>query len=587
MFYGGDGSQVNAVAGFTVGSFLFFQGALMRIGISIKWTLSCVLIVILVVCVYAVFMIRDTQESVASETERIQRIQNEALDQLGAQTTKTVSLPASSLMFDNDLAGLSGLLAPIVSDKSAKEQSYSAIYATIVAPDGRVWVTVVSPEIDKLVMDGTTYYLRDGEADEARRVEDSFLATFRTAFKDADFLSEDAQRGVVVDGHEESMRVRQYAVPIRPKSSGDGDEAVGQAQGYLIVGYSIEGLEEEIATIRKQGEIRQSESMDRALWLAIFAVVVGLVIAGIQAFFVTRNIKKLSRVASQIASGDLSVRSSVKSRDEIGQLGDQFNTMADRVQALMLETEQKAMLEKEVDIARSIQTTLLPAGGYAECGPVSLYGFFQPASVCGGDFWSYNRLPDGSSLLTIGDVTGHGVPSAMITACAKSALDTLLNVSSAQSFDLSQIVSSLNAAICQTAKRTLFMTFQAIRVSADGRRAEMVNAGHNFPLIIRGGEVRGLVVRGERLGDNPKAQYETIRTDLQHGDMFLFYTDGLTEYLNESGVEYGEKRLRKVIAPFGQGDVTSAMQNLWRDFSEFCGNAPQGDDITLLFARIS
>ena len=128
-----------------MGSFLFFQGALMRIGISIKWTLSCVLIVILVVCVYAVFMIRDTQESVASETERIQRIQNEALDQLGAQTTKTVSLPASSLMFDNDLAGLSGLLAPIVSDKSAKEQSYSAIYATIVAPDGRVWVTVVSP----------------------------------------------------------------------------------------------------------------------------------------------------------------------------------------------------------------------------------------------------------------------------------------------------------------------------------------------------------------------------------------------------------------------------------------------------------
>ena len=159
--------------------------------------------------------------------------------------------------------------------------------------------------------------------------------------------------------------------------------------------------------------------------------------------------------------------------------------MADRVQILMHETEQKAMLEKEDDIARSIQTTLLPPCGFAKCGPLELNGFFQPASECGGDFWCYNRLPDGSVLLTIGDVTGHGVPSAMITACAKSALDTLLSMSSMQQFSLSQIVASLNVAICQTAKRTLFMTFQAIRISSDGHMAEIVNAGHNFPLLVR------------------------------------------------------------------------------------------------------
>ena len=74
--------------------------------------------------------------------------------------------------------------------------------------------------------------------------------------------------------------------------------------------------------------------------------------------------------------------------------------------------------------------------------------------------------------------------------------------------------------------------------------AEIVNAGHNFPLLVRLGEVKGIVVRGERLGDNPTARYESIHFDLMQGDMLLLYTDGVTEYLNAAGAEYGEKRLR-------------------------------------------
>lgn len=155
-----------------------------------------------------------------------------------------------------------------------------------------------------------------------------------------------------------------------------------------------------------------------------------------------------------------------------------------------------------------------------------------------------------------------------------------------QQFSLSQIVASLNVAICQTAKRTLFMTFQAIRISSDGHMAEIVNAGHNFPLLVRLGEVKGIVVRGERLGDNPTARYESIHFDLMQGDMLLLYTDGVTEYLNAAGAEYGEKRLRKVIATLGKCDVNTAMEYFWSDFTQFCGEAPQNDDITLLFTKV-
>ncbi len=563
----------------------------MRVGISLKWTLSSILIVMMVVGAYTLIMRNDTQESVNQETARIKTIQDNALNGLGAQTTKTVSLPASSLMFDNDLEGLRGLLNPIVAEhrtpdgKDSQDESYIAVYASIVAADGRVWVTVANPRIERFEMNGKTYFDRSADDGDPVKLDKALLKELAKDVR-RDISYKDTTRHVErADGSKGDIDIRQYAAAIEPKRAEDGDR--GEIQGYLIVGYSTEGLHSVIQKISDEGEARKSVALNRALWLAAIAVIAGMVIAGIQAVFVTRNIKLLTKAATQIASGDLSVRSHIKSRDEVGQLGAQFNVMADRVQILMHETEEKAMLEKEVDIARSIQTTLLPPCGYAECGPLRLNGFFQPASECGGDFWCYNRLPDGSVLLSIGDVTGHGVPSAMITACAKSALDTLLNTLSVQQFSLPQVIASLNAAICQTAKRTLFMTFQAIRVSADGRTAEIVNAGHNFPLHVRMGEVRGIVVRGERLGDNPDARYESIRFDLMSGDMLLLYTDGVTEYLNASGAEYGEKRLRKIIAQLGECDVNTVMNYFWSDFTQFCGAAPQNDDITLLFAKVA
>ena len=547
----------------------------MKIGISLKWTVSAVVVVIIVVSVYAFFMINDTQQSVARETDRITRIQYDALEQLGSQTTRAISQPASGLLYDNDRDGLHKLISPVVSN-NGEGGGYSAIYTTLIAPNGRVWATAVTDDISKLSLADTDFYDRWRDDDKTvDEVSSEWMKSHITSQKLPH--AEDVERTVESNSREaRKINVREYIVAI---------EGTDEVQGYLIIGYSIDRLMNEIEKIKADGEVRKKEAMSRSLWLAMIAIVIGLVIGGMQSIIVTRNIKKLSQAASQIASGDLSVRSDVHSRDEIGQLGEQFNTMADRVQVLMQETEQKAMLEKEVDIARSIQTTLLPEVGFAECGPVKLNGFFQPASVCGGDFWSYNKLPDGSVLLTIGDVTGHGVPSAMITACAKSALDTILNMSG-NHLDLPGMVASINDAICRTAKRTLFMTFLAMRISADGKSYEFVNAGHNFPLINRNGEVKGLVARGERLGDNPQATYSSVKDALQKGDMILLFTDGLIEYQNNSGAEYGEKRLRKVIAPFSKGSVDEAMQGLWQDFQSFCGDAPQADDITLMFAKV-
>lgn len=547
----------------------------MRIGISFKWTVSAVLLVILVVAGYTYFTISDTQSSVENETQRIQRIQYDALNTIGGQTTMYVSLPASSLLYDNDKTGLEKLISPIVDTKD-DANSYYAVYATIIDPNGRVWVAAVNENYSKLEMAETSFFDRSRSEPAIDEVSKAWLdgTTAGKTFP----LTEDVVRKVTdYKGNVQELKTRQYIHEIK-----SGDEK----QGYLVVGYSIDGLQKEIDTIKSHGMERQREAMDRAMLLALIAVGFGIVLGVFQALLVTRNITKLSKAASQIANGDLSVRTSVHTHDEIGQLSEQFNFMADQVVMLLHETEQKAMLEKEIYIARNIQSTLLPANGVSQCGPVKLNGLFQPASECGGDLWSYDRLADGSVLLTMGDVTGHGVPSAMITACAKSALDTLLELSQNRALDLGQIARCLNVAVCKSAKRTLFMTFQAMRISADGKRAELVNCGHNFPLLVHHGEVKGLVARGERLGDSEESVYESISVPLEKGDTLLFYTDGLIEYQNESGQEYGEKRLRKVISGFGNIGVEQAMNELCSDFNAFCGNAPQNDDITLMFARV-
>ena len=547
----------------------------MRIGISVKWTVSAVLIVILVIGVYAVFTIRDTQQSVERETERIQRIQYEALDELGAQTTIAISQPALGLLYDNDREGLTKLLAPVV--ERSGNQSYFALYTTLIAPNGRVWATTVNKDYQRLrFTQDEDYFDRERDPQSTVEVDEKWLSETISDNHIKHYF--DVERTLVdTHGNTKQLNVRQYAHIIQEPNE--------DPQGYLLIGYAIDGLNQEIEAIRAFGDQRKSEALSRSLLLAIIAIFIGIIVGIFQSLLVTRNIKKLTKAAIQIASGDLTVRSDVKSGDEIGQLSDRFNVMADRVVALLKETEQKAMLEKEVDIARSIQTTLLPPQGFAQCGPVSLNGFFQPASECGGDFWSYNQLPDGSVLLTIGDVTGHGVPSAMITACAKSSLETLLYVAS-QGLSLPQIVATLNLAVCEAAKRKLFMTFLAMRISANGRKCEIVNAGHNFPFIIHNSEVKPIIARGERLGDNPVAQYQSAFLDLQLGDMIFLFTDGLVEYQNSSGVEYSDKRLRKLLPPYGQMDVNTAMSELQADFKSFCGDAPQNDDITLMFAKI-
>lgn len=558
------------------------------VSLGLKLAATTVFLVLIVSTVLAALSLRSFSEDLEAQTERLVRIRTDAIEQVGSSTARYLALPAVGPMYDNDLAALYALILPPVREEGEQD----LVYGFIVDAEARLWVAAVDEQYAELHVPGAS---AEGEtrlyratADEREpelpaRVSPALVEALGRAQPAA---GQQVERRLVLagGGGEESRTLLEFVAPIVDRES--------RTLGWLTLAYSLDELERELAEIRAAGAERQSELRRRMLLLGGLAAVMGCLIAILQALAITRNVKKLSRAANQIARGDLSVRANVRSSDEIGVLGHQFNVMADRVQALLIETEQKAMLERELDIARTIQEQLMPPPGLSEVAGVGVSGYFRSASICGGDFWHRHALGPRDLLLTIGDVTGHGVPSAMISAAAKSGLDTLLNVHAERgAVPLPWLLGELNKTIHDTAQRSLVMTFLAVHVDRARNQLSLASAGHNFPFLVRrqpDGRARAmpLVARGTRLGDARESTFEATQVPIVAGDLLFLYTDGLTEYVGASGTEYGERRLARLLESLAGQSPQVILERVLDDLAGFAGPAPQTDDITLVVAAL-
>lgn len=352
---------------------------------------------------------------------------------------------------------------------------------------------------------------------------------------------------------------------------------------WLVYGY--ERLQQELARIEQNREERTSAALDRALATGLGFLLFGLVSAIVQGLRLSRPITALREAARRIASGDLVTRTDVRSNDEIGDLGATFNYMADRIEVLMQETAEKLHLENELAVARAVSETLVPSTAVHSSRSMDLVGFYQPASVCGGDWWSYFELPSGRTVVLIGDVTGHGVPSAMITAAAKSCCDTVRGMSG-DHFSLLQLMSAMNFAIYESARRSFVMTMFVALFDPARKAVAYVNAAHNFPYVVRAnGTMSCLAARGNRLGDRLDSEYGIREEPFGAGDLFVFYTDGLVECTSPAGEEFGEKRLRRAIIDLSQRPVEEIRDEVVARATKFYGGERRKDDITMVVAR--
>jgi serine phosphatase RsbU (regulator of sigma subunit) len=255
----------------------------------------------------------------------------------------------------------------------------------------------------------------------------------------------------------------------------------------------------------------------------------------------------------------------------------------------MRETAEKATLEKELEVARTIQETLVPSSDTLDRNYIKLAGYFQPATQCGGDWWTSHDLSGDRVLVVIGDVTGHGVPSAMITAAAKAACDVARAVTN-DDLTVTYLLELMNRAIYESAKRKFVMTCFASIIDPKARTITYANAGHNFPYLYRAvngqGQFGCLMTRGNRLGDLVESKYQAKQMELLAGDVLVWYTDGIVECENDKGEEYGEKRFRAAIRRAADMDPAEMRESIVRAAGQFFGERARKDDITLVLGRV-
>jgi len=390
-------------------------------------------------------------------------------------------------------------------------------------------------------------------------------------------------------------KYRVFAVPVlltaAPTAAAALAEDPGdQRLGYVVLGYDLAPID----WFTAEADVQKSAAASKALLYtgavgALFALL-GVLFAILQSTAITRPIKAMAVKADQIARGDLEARVVVGARDEIGFLGENFNYMADQIAILLQQTAEKAAMEQELEVAKAIQETLVPTPDLVERGPLRFAGFYQPAAQTGGDWWTWHELANGKVLLVIGDVTGHGVPSAMITAAAKAAADVARHLHN-NDVTVTRLLEIMNHAIYESAQRRFVMTCFASIIDTKTRTITYANAGHNFPYLYRAGENNkgefgSLMIRGNRLGDDPTSSYESKTTELLAGDVLVWYTDGIVECENEAGEEYGEKRFRASVRRGAALDASEMRDAIVTDAGAFFGEAVRKDDITMIIGRI-
>jgi serine phosphatase RsbU (regulator of sigma subunit) len=238
----------------------------------------------------------------------------------------------------------------------------------------------------------------------------------------------------------------------------------------------------------------------------------------------------------------------------------------------------QAQLQAELEVARSLQLSILPAAFPARPGCEGAARMI-PATTMGGDFYDYIELPDGQIGLVIADVSGHGVPAAFFMAVARTNLREL----AVRHTDPGECLAQTNDALCAQNPLDLFVTVFYCILDPKSGVLRYANAGHNPPYVRRvAGPVESLNATGGLvLGVMQGVKYPTHTVQLLRGDQLVLYTDGVTEAFNPAEELYGVQRLVDEVHVHGSGTPAALVERICQSVTNFAGTAPQSDDITL------
>lgn len=242
-------------------------------------------------------------------------------------------------------------------------------------------------------------------------------------------------------------------------------------------------------------------------------------------------------------------------------------------------------LQKELAIAHDIQSSMLP-GGDMLCDQfrnVDIAAIMEPANNVAGDFYDAFPLKDGRICVAIGDVSGKGVPASLFMVKTM----TLLREVVMHHHNLVKAVRKLNNKLCRDNDRCMFATLVVVIIDPQNGTLSCVNAGHNWPMLgTTNGEFSFLESRGGILvGIKENIEYRQFDFRMKPNDLFLLYTDGVTEAMNNNHEQYSDTRLQALLSTTAIRSAGESLKIIRDSVKQFTNGAAQSDDITMLAVR--
>lgn len=273
---------------------------------------------------------------------------------------------------------------------------------------------------------------------------------------------------------------------------------------------------------------------------------------------------------------------SVEHSTAVHSVRDGFTRMVEQFNAMLVGYTEDEQSRRDREVNLAVQKMLLPTQAL-ERPRLLAAGITVPAALCGGDWWTTSALRDNRCLLVIGDVTGHGLPSALLSAVAKASYDVAR--AALRPLSLDGLLKLMNIGVIESARRQLFMTATALSFDEETLELKYANAGHVSPLLVNGTGVQALTLPGGALGMSPQLDVEQASVQLAVGDTIVLYTDGITEARNADDEEFGEKRLRSLLQSLATTSPAAICDEVLGAVTQFAGAVVE-DDRSILVARV-
>jgi phosphoserine phosphatase RsbU/P len=323
---------------------------------------------------------------------------------------------------------------------------------------------------------------------------------------------------------------------------------------------------------------------------------------------ITGAVAQLYRATQHVDRGDFSHRIPVKSSDQLAELANSFNSMTASIEKLVLEQKEKQRLENELVIAQEVQAQLFPRE-VSQLESLEVHGYCRPARTVSGDYYDFLAVSSDKLILAAGDVSGKGISAALLMATIHSAVrayamvgmpvvreQVAVGAAAGASMMLARgtegvevspaaLLALLNHQLYDSTPQEKYATLFLGIYDGASRNLSYSNGGHLPPIIISpDGSIRRLDQGGTVVGLFDNLSFDEASVQLKAGDIFLAYSDGITEPENDFG-EFGEARLIDLVRDNRGLPLTEITALVTGAVDDWIGDNEQPDDITLVLAR--